>query len=444
MKKKMMSIILAGTLVLGLTGCSEKNSNQAVMKNASDLQAVESVQVQLENETNMSPLSTDTKTEKIGITENTETFNEAYLQFAFHALKASKENGENIMISPLSVMTALSMTANGADTQTLKEMEEVLFSGESLDKILPEFLYYLKYLPSSEKASFKQANSIWVSQKEGLSVREEFLQKNAESFQAEIFQADFDEHTLQAINQWVDIHTNGMIPKILDRMDPTAVMYLINAISFEAEWAEVYPDYQIHENEIFTNAVGKEEKVTMLYSTEQGYLEDDNTTGFIKPYQGGYSFVALLPSEGIAVDDYLDSLTGEKWNSLMNSLDYKPVVNACIPEFKSEYQTEMSEILSEMGMPSAFSTEAADFSKMATIDRGNISINRVIHKTFIELNRNGTKASASTAVEMVECCTAIAENPVIKEVYLDRPFIYAIIDSASRLPIFVGVAEHIR
>lgn len=154
--------------------------------------------------------------------------------------------------------------------------------------------------------------------------------------------------------------------------------------------------------------------------------------------------MALLPSEGIAVDDYLDSLTGEKWNSLMNSLDYKPVVNACIPEFKSEYQTEMSEILSEMGMPSAFSTEAADFSKMATIDRGNISINRVIHKTFIELNRNGTKASASTAVEMVECCTAIAENPVIKEVYLDRPFIYAIIDSASRLPIFVGVAEHIR
>lgn len=429
MKKRIISIIMIACLAISFAGCGEKGS---------DSKSTKTVKVK--------SLEPSEKVEKIESVKNEEDFNTVYANFAFEAMKASKEAGENIMISPLSIITALSMTASGADNDTLKEMEKVLYGGESIDKIIPELMYYIDSITGfgTDEESLKQANSIWIKDDAGLHVSDDFLKRNAETFGNEVFKVAFDDNTLAALNNWVKNNTDGMIEEILDKMDEDAVMYLINAIAFEARWRETYMDYQVHDNVTFHDENGTNESVTMLCSTESGYMEDETCTGVKKAYENGYSFVALLPNEGMSVEDLVKSMDGGKWNNLMSNIDYNPDVITKIPQFKFEYATEMSSVLEDLGMPSAFDRENADFTKMATHDQGNLFINRVIHKTFIDLDKNGTKAAASTVVEVsLETAMVQEEEPVIKEVILDRPFIFAIVDDISMLPVFVGTVNHI-
>lgn len=178
-----------------------------------------------------------------------------------------------------------------------------------------------------------------------------------------------------------------------------------------------------------------------MYSTEAYYLEDDSTTGFIRPYEDGYSFMALLPKEGISIEDYISHLSAEKLIGLVENASTDYEVDAAIPKFKSEYSIELKDTLQNMGMTDAFDEEQADFRGIGTSDNRNIYINMVLHKTYIEVDEQGTKAGASTVVGMVE--TMSLYEPEIKTVHLDRPFVYAIIDTETQMPIFLGVTESV-
>lgn len=175
----------------------------------------------------------------------------------------------------------------------------------------------------------------------------------------------------------------------------------------------------------------------MLYSQEGSYFSDENTTGFMKDYEGhDYAFMAMLPSEDTDIADYVAGIDGDKLSKLWRSASGD--VNVCIPEFTFDYNSELSDELKSMGMELPF-TESADFSGMAETSSGALYINRVIHKTHIELDRNGTKAAAATAVVMTDECAMEEEEPKI--VYLNRPFVYAIIDKESGTPIFIGAVN---
>ncbi len=352
--------------------------------------------------------------------------------FAVRLLQAT-DGGANTFISPMSVMLALAMTANGAAGDTKTEMEQVL--GMGVDR-LNEYLYgYITSLPESEKCKLAVANSIWFIDDEKLTVNNSFLQKNADYYGAEIYKAPFDNRTLWDINSWVRRETNGMIPKILDIIPAEAIMYLINTIAFEGEWEEIYKKQQVRDG-IFTSADGTRRTVDFMYSTESRYISDDMASGFMKYYDGGkYAFVGILPNEDVSLDDYLDSLSGDRLNDLLSSARWS-AVRAAIPRFKTEYEIEMSGILSEMGMPTAFNESLADFSVLGEYEGLNIFIGNVIHKTYIEVAERGTKAGAVTVVEMDKNAAMQPDEP--KTVYLDRPFIYMIIDAENNLPLFVG------
>lgn len=182
---------------------------------------------------------------------------------------------------------------------------------------------------------------------------------------------------------------------------------------------------------------------TMMHSEEYTYLEDDLATGFIKYYKDRrYAFVAMLPNEGVTVSQYVDSLTGEHMRELLNN-PQDVTVFASIPKFETEYDIEMSEVLQEMGMTDAFDWQVADFSRLGTynVDGMNICINRVLHKTFISVTEQGTRAGAATAVEMVaEGAMEIVE---FKEVVLERPFVYMLIDCETNLPFFIGTMMNV-
>ena len=215
--------------------------------------------------------------------------NAAVTDFAIRLFKATNAGGKNTLISPLSVLCALAMTTNGAKGETREQMEATL--GMSAEELNLYLYSYMNSLPTGEKYKLSLANSIWFRDDERFTVNEDFLQINADYYGAGAYKAPFDDSTLEDINNWVKKETDGMIPKVLDEIPPEAVMYLVNALAFEAEWAEIYNEYAVSDG-TFTKEDGTKQSVEFMYSDESTYLEDDKAIGFKKYYKDRkYAFV---------------------------------------------------------------------------------------------------------------------------------------------------------
>ena len=332
-------------------------------------------------------------------------------------------------------MLALSVTANGAKGETLVQMETLL-GGDIPMETLNEYLYsYIKTLPSEKPSKLNIANSVWFRDN-GFTAEKTFLQKNADYYGAEAYKSAFDRKTLRDINNRVKKNTDGKIEKVIDDLDPDAVMYLINTVLFDAEWESIYKKDEISDS-TFTALDGTKKTVPMMYSEEHSYLDDGKATGFIKPYKSGYSFVALLPNGDISLSDYVASMTGKSFVDTIKNAKDIPVETA-IPKFSYDYDIEMSGALKALGMALPFDPTKADFSALS--DKGNIFISRVLHKAYIAVDEKGTKAGAATAIEAP--AAGVWEDR--RRVILDRPFVYAIIDDAARLPIFIGAVTDIQ
>lgn len=353
--------------------------------------------------------------------------------FSIALFQRNYEKEKNTLISPLSVLIALAMTANGADGETLKQMEQVLGEGFSIHQTNMYCSYLLNEFCKDGQVKMNCANSIWFRDTATFTPRQDFLQTNADYYGASVYKAAFDDRTLQDINQWVTEKTNGMIENILDEIPANAMLYIINALAFEGKWKDAYSENSIRDG-VFTNHEGKKQSVELMYSTEEQYLEDGSATGFIKEYAGGqYSFVALLPKEGVSLDDYVTSLTGDGFQTLLATAKSTDI-SVAIPKFCYDYDVLLNQSLMEMGITDAFSPQLADFSKMAEVSDGNLYISRVIHKTFIAVDEEGTRAGAATIVEVPKC-SAPTETYTV---HLTRPFVYAIVDNTTGIPAFMG------
>ncbi len=380
-------------------------------------------------------LMQDIQLEEVMIEEVDSLHNEM-MNFSLSLIQNLKED-ENVLISPYSIMSALAMTANGANKLTLREMEDVL--GASIHDLNQFFYQYQSKLPEKDSQVFTIANSIWFRDRPDFTVKEDFLQTSKNFYDVSVYQAAFDSETKDEINLWVNESTDGKIEELLSEEIPDNVlMYLINAISFEAQWKEVYEESQIQQN-IF-NADQSDEMVDFMFSEENQFISMESATGFVKPYQDErYSFVALLP-EG-DVDEFINNLTGEELvDALQNTRE--ELVHAYLPKFSIEYDTNLAKVLPELGMGTAFNEKIADFSNMASLQDGNLYISSVIHKTMMEVDQVGTVAAAVTAVTMAE--GRALEEPIVKEVRLDRPFVYMIIDNETSLPLFMGVLDSVK
>lgn len=358
-----------------------------------------------------------------------DAFKNAYDNFSVELLKKCFDGKSNTLISPLSVSSALTMTANGANGQTKDEMEKVLGSGIPLDELNKYLSSFSGSLTSGEDFKLRNANSIWFRDEENrLTVEKDFLQKNADYFGAAIYKRAFDNATCKEINNWVSEHTDGMIDKLLDNGDALSNIALINATAFNAVWETYYFDNFV-EDGTFTDTNGNEQSATMLISEESEYINGDNCTGFIKKYKGGkYGFAAILPDSNVSISDFVGSLNGDKLFKMLQNTENANVV-AKIPKFEYEYSAELSEALKALGMPTAFS-DSADFSG---ISGDKLLISDVLHKTKISVTEEGTRAVAATGVVM----SAAPDGD--KQVILNRPFMYMILDNETMLPLFAGI-----
>lgn len=349
---------------------------------------------------------------------------------------AQSDASPNLMISPISVLQALEMTRIGAGSETLEQMSMTMYPGMEAEQGRKQLLSWAEGLPSADDAAMKLANSVWINtENEQFHPDDEFLKRNALESRASVYGAPFDEAACKALNQWVEQNTDGMVKDILDRIPREAIMYLVNAAAFDAKWKEPYTSNQVGKG-IFAKEEGSESEVPMMYSMESVFLQGEHAVGFCKPYASGYYFAAILPEEGWTLQEYIRQLDGEALRQMLTS-PAEAAVEAALPKFKGESSRELSGTLSGMGMPLAFDSGFADFSGMGSCEGGNICISRVLHKTYIEVDELGTKAGAATVVEM----EAGGAFMVTESVILNRPFLYAIVDEKTDLPIFIGIVE---
>lgn len=336
-------------------------------------------------------------------------------------------DGGDVLVSPVSVLAALAMTEAGARGETLAQMEQVFgLDAEYMRASLAA------YMSSVEGTEAKLANSVWFRDDGTFEPNRDFLADCASFAGAEVFAREFDAETCSDLNAWVSEHTDGMIDDILDEIPADAVMYLVNALAFEAGWEVEYKEHQLHDS-VF-HAAGGDKTVQMMYGDEQTYLEGEGFTGFMKPYEGGrYAFAALLPDEDVGLDGLIGSLTGEAITAALAGAE-STTVETAMPSFSSEFEEELRETLEAMGMTDAFDAAAADFTGMGRSTLGNIYVSRVLHKTFIDVTPLGTRAGAATVVEM----NAEGDMLVEKSVILDRPFLYMIVDTQYNIPLFIG------
>ncbi|MBR6996289.1 MAG: hypothetical protein IKH96_09775 [Ruminococcus sp.] len=384
-----------------------------------------------------------------------EEFAKAEMNLGVNILKKSfspRENGsKNFLISPVSISTALAMTANGADGNTRDQMEQLLGSGLTLDQINEYMAYYKNNLPDEKKEKLYLANSIWFRDDPTFKVQDGFLETNKKFYDSEIYQTPFNDTTVDDINSWVNNNTKSMIPQLFKHgdLDPKAdvipMMTLINTLYFEAEWEKIYEETDVHDQK-FTDINGEKHDIKGMYSQEYCYYDLGDADAFRKYYKNrDFSFVGILPKEN-DIESYVNNLDADKLlEGLKQSEDPSTFdLFVTIPKFKYNYDATLKDVLRDLGMEDAFDETKADFSKINDLSvegADPLYIGDVIHKTRIEMAEKGTKAAAVTAVMMI---AATAPVPEKKEIHIEltRPFVYMILDK-NDVPVFIGAATQL-
>ena len=383
------------------------------------------------------------KTQDDTIEKTSADFNTQTANFSIEMLKdVVKKEGtdKNVLISPDSIITALAMAENGAANNTLAEFTNVMSPGRSVTDFSKDLSSFNKRITSSEVLSLHVADSIWIKNTDTLKVKDDFIKTNKDYFNAEVYKEPFDNSTIDKVNSWVKTNTNEMIDKILDAISPDDMMYLINAVAFEGKWADQFTSAETDKNGKFTNADGSESTVEMMSKKENTYIEVNNAYGFVKYYRDSkYAFVGILPPEGTSTVDFVNSLKGEDLIKAITEKKTDKDVYIKLPKFKYDYDTSLKDTLQTLGIKEAF-TDGADFSNMLEADSYKVKIDDVIHKTYIELDENGTKAAAVTAI-IAKVTSAMPVERQMIQIYLDRPFVYAIADMETGLPIFIGTVN---
>lgn len=367
-----------------------------------------------------------------------EGFKSVLEDFSLSLFRESALNKGNVMISPVSVFLALGMALNGADGETRRGMLDALKAKGMDEEALNAACRNLvaQEAVKAGKTELSIANSIWY--REGFVPDKDFLKKNADYFSAAVQARDFSKpETVSAINGWVDQSTKGTIQKIIDKIDPDVIMYLMNAVYFKADWKRPF-DANDTVDSPFKTPGGDVQAKFMHSEKSADYIDYNGLKGIVLPYDDGkFSFFALLPKEGQDIRDFVNSLDADTVKALESSVK-SGVVKLALPKFKTRYEDSLKDELSKLGMGTAFDASKADFSLMNQERKKDLFISEIRHKTFCNVDELGTEAAAVTSIEMK--LTAMPPDAGV-EISFDRPFVYGIVDTVSSAPLFLGIME---
>ncbi|MDH5644039.1 MAG: serpin family protein [Gemmatimonadota bacterium] len=360
---------------------------------------------------------------------------EASNDFAFNLMKevdGQDTTGGNLFISPLSVSMALGMTMNGADGNTRAQMENMLgFGGMSETQINEAYRDLIGLLLSLDpRVETNLANSIWY--RDGWTFERTFLQTNLDYFDARVEALDFtDPNSVNTINGWVNQETRGKIPTIIESIPGNMVMYLINAVYFKGSWVYEFDKDRTAEGPFFREDGTSTQVPMMSHADEVDVLTLGTDVANIleMPYGGGaYRMTVVLPHENVGIDSVMAVLDSGTWNDWTGRLD-STRVTVVMPKFTFEYESNLNTVLQTLGMQDAFNSSLADLSRMHA--SAGLFVSEVIHKTFVDVNEEGTEAAAATSV-------GIVETSLPPQFAVNRPFLFAIRENFSGTILFIG------
>lgn len=356
-------------------------------------------------------------------------YSDEYSDFALRLLQTSISADENTFLSPFSLLNSLAMTENGASGDTLLQMESAI--GIPLPS-LNSFMYTYTNKLYTENNVLSFANSLWMSEGQEFKANRDFLKCCADWYDADIYQTEFDDAALDAMNAWVSENTGGTVNELITQFRQPEGLILLSTVLFDAQWETPFSEGSNQEG-IFTREDGTEDSATFMRSTEDLYFENDNCTGFLKLYRAdGYAFAVLLPREGITVEELLNTTDGKALSALIVSAS-STTVHISMPKFSAQDSTDMISSLMELGITDAFRGGIADLSGIGS---GHLYITDIFQDTFITVDEIGTRAVAASAI--AEFPASARETLEEKWVELDRPFVYMILDRNTGTPIFLG------
>lgn len=384
--------------------------------------------------------STDSQNE-IEVTEKAARLIEAENDFGFEMFRKvflAEKNAGNIMVSPLSVSLALAMTYNGANSETKTAMEKTLkVYGLTPADINTSYFDLVNALKSLDpKVLLEIANAIYY--RKDFKVENNFISTNKTYYNAEVSALDFSSpNAIKTINGWVAEKTHDKIETILDEIKPSHVMFLLNAIYFKGIWTKEFnkkstqmmPFYLTNGSTIQTENMQRLD--TLPYYSNSLFSAIQLSYG-----KENYNMYVFLPEPGKNLQDITEKLNSDNWKNWMESFKTTQNVDIKFPKFKYEYEIKLNDVLTEMGMGVAF-TGAADFTG---INRdGGLYIDYVKHKTFIDVNEEGTEAAAVTIVAIEK---TLAGGPQKVAFYVNRPFLYAITEKTTGAVLFMGTVTN--
>lgn len=385
------------------------------------------------------PISTVSEVTNISSTKQVGAMNNqlvtANTQFGFKLFsEIIKQNGrQNIFVSPTSVAIALAMTYNGANGSTQQAMAETLqLKGMSLDEINQAQRTLNQILANPDpKVQLSIANSLWV--REGITFKPDFLQKTKEFYQANVTNLDFSNRNAPSIiNRWVNQNTNGKIPTIIDQINSSAVLFLINAIYFKGSWMSEFPKNATQELPFTLLDGTRKQHPLMSQSGRFRYFENDLFQAINLPYgEGRLSMYVFLPKSNGTLPSFYSKLTTENWEQWLKQFTTRQG-SIVLPRFKLEYEITLNQTLKALGMSIAFE-DNANFTGMTSTP---VKIDEVKHKTFVEVNEEGTEAAAVTSIGIRATSARPQEEPF--RMVVDRPFFFAIRDNQTGTVLFMG------
>ncbi len=356
-------------------------------------------------------------------------------EFGFNLLKSINEvEGEkNTFISPLSVSMAMGMALNGASGTTYDAMQSILqFNSLTNEEINQAYKSLIELLTQvDQKVKFQIANSIWY--RNSMQFEKEFIDINKKYFDAEVAGLNFDDpNSVNRINNWVNVNTNGNINKIIELIPQDAIMYLINAIYFKGTWKFEF-DKKNTQEDLFTLSNGDKVNCQMMAQQNEkfSYYANANFQAIDLPYgEGNFSMTIILPNADKTTNEIINQLNIENWNSWLSNFSEQTGALQ-LPKFKLEKEYKLNDILAALGMEIAFSYYA-DFTNL--YKPGGVFISEVKHKTFVDVNEEGTEAAAVTSVEL--SYKSVGVGGFFMRV--DRPFIFVIREKNSGSFLFMG------
>lgn len=356
-------------------------------------------------------------------------------QFGIDLFKATSADSEgNLMLSPLSASTALTMLLNGCNNSTYTQIQEMLgYSGMTIEEVNASYQSLVtQLLEADPEVQIALANAVWYRQ--GFEVKTPFLQSMENDFSAHIEALDFSQPSaLKTINQWASDNTFNKIPKVLDQITPDYVMFLMNALYFKGLWTNPFKEDQTT-NDLFYPDAGNPVTVSTMHGIVPVKTYEITGLKAIELNYGrtNFSMVILVPDENL--NDFIGGFNSVIWDSVTSSFDHSinsGKMDVAMPRFKFSYEKVLNDQLNALGMTDAFDSDLADLSGISDSD---IFVSFVKQNTFVDVNEKGTEAAAVTTI-------GIVETSMPAPFLVNKPFVFAIRERTTNTILFLGKVE---